>query len=394
VRDLQHFGEEGGVVPAIDLAATSTFLDPSDMEKTFLGEKEGCYLYSRHSNPTTTMFAQKMAAFEGTEAALGTASGMAAIASVLEQILVSGDEVISSLTVYGGTYALFKNIFPRQGIKVHFVDTNDLQAVEKLVNRNTRVIYTETLSNPLLRVADIAALSAIAKSHDLKLIVDNTFAVGLVNPVRWGADVVVHSCTKFISGASDMIAGAICGTHDFIRSLIDVNSGVAMLKGPVLDSKLAHELYLRLDHLPLRIAAHSRSAQYLAEKFEQNEVPVIYPGLKSHPHHEKLKSVLNHDFGFGGMMAIETPSAELAMQLAAQLQQNKFGLYAVSLGFSRTLLTVPAVTTSSEISEEDQRTMRLNKGLLRMSIGYTGADTVMFERFMSAYQKVLPRTGL
>ena len=122
IRDLQHFGEEGGVVPAIDLAVTSTFLNPKDMEQTFLGEKEGCYLYSRHSNPTVNMFSAKMAAFENTEAALGVASGMSAISSVIEQLMPEGGEIVSSLTVYGGTYALFKNIFPRQGIYTHFVD--------------------------------------------------------------------------------------------------------------------------------------------------------------------------------------------------------------------------------------------------------------------------------
>lgn len=389
IRDLQHFGEEGGVIPGIEMAVTSTFLDPQDMEKTFLGEKEGCYLYSRHSNPTVNMFSEKMAAFENTEAALGVASGMAAISSVIEQIMpADGGEIVSSLTVYGGTYALFKNIYPRQGIHTKFVDIADLAAVEKAITPKTKIIYTETISNPLLKLSPLVELSKLAKKYNLKLVVDNTFAPCLVTPADLGADVVIHSCTKYISGSSDMIAGAICGTREFISSLIDVNTGLVMLKGPTMDSRTAHELYMRLDHLPIRIQAHSASAYYLASNLEKNGLKVIYPGLKSHPQFADYQKILNPEFGAGGMVAIEMESAEQAMQLAQALQNIKFGLYAVSLGFSRTLMTVPAVTTSSEISANDQALMNLKKGLLRLSIGYVGQDEVMLERFLTAYKAI------
>ena len=388
IRDLQHFGEEGGVIPAIDLAVTSTFLNPHDMEKTFAGEMQGCYLYSRHSNPTVNMFSEKMAALEGTEAALGVASGMSAISSTVEQLMGDGGEIVSSLTVYGGTYALFKNIFPRQGIKTNFVDITDLASVEKAITSKTKILYTETISNPLLKLSPIAELSKIAKKYNLQLVVDNTFAPCMVNPAEHGADVVIHSCTKYISGSSDMIAGAICGTRAFISSLIDVNTGLVMLKGPVMDAKSAHELYMRLDHLPIRIKAHAESALYLASALEKNGVRVIYPGLKSHPQHALYQQMINSEFGFGGMMAVEMDSAEQAMELAQTLQSNKFGLYAVSLGFSRTLMTVPAITTSSEISAEDQSLMNLKKGLLRLSIGYVGQDEIMLDRFMLAYRSV------
>lgn len=388
IRDLQNFGEEGGVVPAIELASTSTFLNPKDMEKTFLGEKEGCYLYSRHSNPTVNMFAAKMAALEKTEAALGVSSGMAAISSAIEQIMPEGGEIISSLTVYGGTYALFKNIFPKQGIHTKFVDIENSDAIEKAITSKTKILYTESISNPLLKLSSLTQLSVLAKKYNLKFIVDNTFAPCLITPSEHGADVVIHSCTKYISGSSDMIAGAICGTQEFISQLIDVNSGVVMLKGPVMDPRIAHELYMRLDHLPIRMKAHSDSALFLASSLEKNNVPVIYPGLKSHNQYLEYQKILNKDFGFGGMLAIETESAEKAMQLAQALQNIKFGLYAVSLGFSRTLMTVPAVTTSSEICAEDQIKMNLKKGLLRLSVGYIGQDEIMFERFMTAYHEV------
>ncbi len=388
IRDLQHFGEEGGVVPAIDLAVTSTFLNPKDMEQTFLGEKEGCYLYSRHSNPTVNMFSAKMAALENTEAALGVASGMSAISSVIEQLMPDGGEIVSSLTVYGGTYALFKNIFPRQGIHTKFVDIEDLSAVEKAITAKTKILYTESISNPLLKLSMLPALAALAKKHHLKFIVDNTFAACLLTPAEHGADVVIHSCTKYISGSADMIAGVICGSQELIAQLINVNTGVVMLKGPVMDSRSAHELYMRLDHLPIRMKAHSDSALSLAQSLEKKGVSVIYPGLESHSQHAAYKELLHTEFGFGGMMAIETNSAEKAMQLAQALQNIKFGLYAVSLGFSRTLMTVPAITTSSEISSEDQVKMKLSKGLLRLSIGYVGQDEIMLERFMAAYKNI------
>lgn len=389
IRDLQHFGEEGGVVPVIDLAATATFLNPKDMEQTFLGEKEGCYLYSRHSNPTVNMFSQKMAALENTEAALGVASGMSAISCALEQLMgADGGEIISSLTVYGGTYALFKNIFPRQNIKVNFVDIEDTSAIEKLINSKTKILYAETISNPLLKLADIKKLSQIAKKHNLKLVIDNTFAPCMVTPADLGADVVVHSCTKFISGSSDMIAGAICATREFIANLIDVNTGIVMLKGPIMDARIAHELYMRIDHLPIRVRAHSEAAKYLAENLYKNNIPVIYPGLKTHPQHSDYQKNLNTGYGFGGMLAIEMESAEKAMLLAQALQNEKFGLYAVSLGFSRTLMTVPAITTSSEITPEDQKKMQLSKGLLRLSVGYTGDQNTMLDRFLKVYKMI------
>lgn len=411
IRDVQHFGEEGGVVPDINMAATSTFLNPEDMVKTFHGEKKGCYLYSRHSNPTVNMFSAKMAAIENSEAALGVSSGMAAISSTIEQIMAetnikncknsagqkinsgkgsqeAGGEIVSSLTVYGGTYALFKNIFPRQGIHTKFVNINNLNEVEAAITPRTKLIYTETMSNPLLNISDIQKLSALCKKKKIKLVVDNTFSPLIVSPIKWGADVVIHSCTKFISGSGDMIAGVICASSEFITSLIDVNSGVVMLKGPTMDARIAHELYLRLDHLPIRIKAHSEAAQFFAAAIEAAGVPTVYPGLKSHPHHSLLREMMNPEFGFGSMIAIDLVDPHRAMRLAQKLQEEKFGLYAVSLGFSRTLMSCPSVSTSSEVTEEDQKLMNLSPGLLRLSIGFTGDNKIMLERFLKCWRSL------
>lgn len=389
IRDIQHFGEEGGVVPVIDVAATATFLNPEDMEKVFHGELAGCYLYSRHSNPTVTLFAKKLAAMEGMEAALGVASGMAAIDAAIEQLMPDGGHVVSARTVYGGTYALFKNILPRRGIDVSFVEIEDLAAVEHAITPRTKVIYTETMSNPLLRIADLEKLGKLCRSRGIRLVVDNTFTPVLISPARFGADVVVYSCTKYISGASDLIAGAIVGSADFIASLVDLNHGVVMLTGPVMDARVAHELYLRLDHLPLRMTAHSASAAFLAKSLEKEGIKVIYPGLESHNQSQLFKSLLNPGYGSGGMIVVDCHTPEKAMTLAARLQQEKFGLYAVSLGFSRTLMSCPAISTSSEIPEEEQRKMGLSPGLLRMSIGFTGDDHEMLRRFLSCYRAVM-----
>lgn len=392
IRDIQHFGEEGGVVPVIDVASTSTFLDPRDMERTFMGELQGCYLYSRHSNPTVNIFGQKMAALEGAQAALGVASGMAAIACTVDQIFrnegVKSGHLITSRTVYGGTYALFKNILPSRGIEVSFKEITDLKAIEAAIRPDTKMIYAETLSNPLLSVSDIKGLSTLCKKYNLKLVIDNTFAPMLVQPLKLGADVVIHSCTKYISGSSDFIAGAIAGSQNFINSLIDVNTGSVMLTGPVMDPRVAHELYLRLDHLELRMKAHSAMAMFLATHMQKEKLPVIYPGLKNHPQYDLMSNMINKDTGFGGILTLECASAEQARLLATKLQDEKFGLYAVSLGFSRTLMSCSAKSTSSEIPEEEQKEIGLSQGLLRFSIGYTGDPEVMWERFIRCYRQI------
>lgn len=394
LRDVQHFGEEGGVVPAIDPAVTSTFLNPDDMERVFRGELQGCYLYSRHSNPTVMAFGKKLAAMEGMPQAFGVSSGMAAISSALLQLLMGGGHILCSRTVYGGTWALLNNVFPRLGIQTTFVDPMDMEQWRQAIRPDSKVIFTETLSNPLLAAPDLKALSALAKEHSLKLVVDNTFTPALIAPGQLGADVVVYSCTKYISGSSDLIAGAIVSSEEFIGELMDVNQGVVMLQGPVMDARIAYELYTRLDHLPLRMKAHSQAAQHLAERLVEAQVEgLIYPGLKTHPQHELLKSMLHPEYGFGGMMTLDLGSLDRALYLARRLQEEKFGLFAVSLGFTRTLMSCPAASTSSEIPQEEQKAMGLSPGLLRLSLGLCGNHEVMSERFLKCYKETFTNSA-
>lgn len=391
IRDVQHFGEEGGVVPVIDHSSTSTFLNTFDMEKVFQGELQGCYLYSRHSNPTVMAFSQKLAAMEYTEAAFGVASGMAAISCTVEQLLLNGGHMVSSNTIYGGTWALFKNILSkRPNISISFVDPDNAEAFQAAIRPDTKLIYTETMSNPLLAISDISSLSKVAKKNNIPLVVDNTFTPVLVSPKQWGADIIVYSCTKYISGSSDLIAGAICASQDFISQLIDVNSGVAMLYGPVMDPNIAYQLYSRLDHLPLRMLAHSKAAKILVDKMLEAGIKnIYYPGLPEHPQHNLFKKIrVSKDYAYGGMITLDCGSLKKATALAQLLQERKFGLFAVSLGFSRTLLSCPSASTSSEIPEEEQKKIGLKPGLLRMSIGLTGDDEVLAERFINCYNKV------
>jgi methionine-gamma-lyase len=235
IQDLLQFGEFGGVNPSITDSSTYTFLEANTMEETFHGEHEGCFLYSRHWNPSNKYLADALAAMEGTESAWITSSGMAAITCTILQTCNSGDHLITSVTTYGGTYAFFKNYLPKFNIEVSFVDITDLDAVRKAIRANTKMIYTESITNPLLQVSDIPSLAGIANQHGLLLVVDNTFAPMILTPALLGAHITVYSLTKFINGKNDCVAGAICGSGDFIDSLSNVNTGTAMLLGPVLD---------------------------------------------------------------------------------------------------------------------------------------------------------------
>ena len=374
----REFGEHGGVAPSIERSSTFTVMEPGMMPEIFAGrrapDREGCYLYSRHFNPTVDVLDRYLAAMEGTEFAVGTASGMAAIACPILQLCQSGDHVVASGCVYGGTYALLSQFLPRHGIETSFVNPSDLDAFAAAIRPSTRVIYTETMGNPTLAVANIRALAELAEAHGITLIIDNTFAPLLISPARHGAHIVVHSMTKFINGASDLLAGCICCSRDFGHALYDLHSSAVMLLGPTMDARVAFDIIQRLPHLPVRFREHSRRAEAIAERLEAIGLPVLYPGLKSHPDHELFASLINPGYGHGGILAIDCGSPERANELLAVLQnEQNFGLIAVSLGYFDSLMSASSVSTSSEISAEEQREMGLSPGLLRISVGITGS---------------------
>ena len=369
IQDLQYFGEFGGVNPSISDSSTYTFLSAKTMFDTFEGNMEGCYLYSRHSSPSNLYLDQALAAMEGTEAANVSASGMGAITPTLLQLCGAGDHIVSSRTIYGGTYAFLKNFTTRLGIETTFVDITKLEVVEAAITAKTKVLYCETVSNPLLEVADIAGLSAIAKKHNLTLVVDNTFSPLSVSPARLGADIVIHSLTKYINGSSDTVGGVTCASREFINSLKNVNTGASMLLGPTMDSLRSASVMKNLRTLHIRMKQHSYNAQYLAERFEKDGLKTVYPGLASHPSHQLYKNMINPEYGFGGMMTIDVGNLATANALMELMQERNLGYLAVSLGFYKTLFSAPGTSTSSEIPLEEQSEMGLTDGLIRFSIG-------------------------
>ena len=369
IQDLQYFGEFGGVNPSISDSSTYTFISAKTMLDTFEGNTDGCYLYSRHSTPSNLYLGEALAAMEGTEAANVASSGMGAITPTILQICGHGDHVVSSRTIYGGTYAFLKNFTPRMGIETTFVDITKLRAVEAAITATTKIIYCESVSNPLLEVADIKALSVLAKKYNLKLIVDNTFSPLSISPAQLGADIVIHSLTKFINGSSDSMGGVVCGTSEFVNSLKSVIDGASMLLGASMDSLRSSSILKNMRTLHIRIKQHSMNAAFLANKFEKEGLKTVYPGLESHPSHALFKTMMNADYGFGGMLTVDAGSLEKANALMEVMQEKNIGYLAVSLGFYKTLFSAPGTSTSSEIPEDERKEMGLSEGLIRFSIG-------------------------
>ncbi len=391
----REFGEHGGVAPSVERSSTFTVMESGTMPEIFTGlrgpEQGGCFLYSRHFNPTVDVLARYLAAIEGTEYAVCTASGMGAISSALSQLCHQGDHIVASEVVYGGTHALLEELFPQFGIETTFVKPWDTASFEAAIRPETKVIYTEVLGNPTLRVADIRALAELAHSRGIKLVVDNTFTPMVMSPIQLGADVVVYSLTKFINGASDIVGGAICGSKQFCYDLMDLHTGRAMLLGPTMDPRVAFDVVQRLPHLALRMREHSRRALAMAEHLEKLGAPVSYPGLPHHPEHERFKSQYNADFGFSGMLTVDCGNVERANHTMNLLQNEEdFGYIAVSLGYFDTLISCSGSSTSSEINPEKQAGMGLSPGLLRIAIGYTG----VLEDRIGQIERVLRKVGL
>jgi methionine-gamma-lyase len=384
-RARHEFGEHGGVNLSIEASTTFTVLAANMMPRIFHGEggpfsnpggsTGGCYLYGRHFNPTVFTFGRLLAAMECTEAGYAASSGIGAIASTLLQLCRQGDRIVAGNTIYGGTFALLKDFLPaRTGIDTTFVAVSDHAAVQQAMQRTgARVLYVESIANPTLEVADLPALARIAHAAKAVLVVDNTFSPLLLTPARHGADIVVHSVTKFLSGASDVIAGAVCASRDFIASMMDLHTGALMLLGPTMDPKIAHELTLRLPHLGIRMQEHGVRALAYARHLRELGAPVVYPGLSDHPQHALMARLCNQGYGYGGLLTVDLGTIERANRFMEILQnEHMFGYMAVSLGYFDTLMSCSGSSTSSELSEAEQRAAGIKPGLVRMSVGITG----------------------
>ncbi|XP_057966787.1 methionine gamma-lyase [Malania oleifera] len=388
-----EFGEHGGVNMSIEASATFTVMEPETMRRMFSGElgaDRDFFIYSRHFNPTVLNLGRLMAAMEGTEAAYCTASGMSAISSVLLQLCSAGGHVVASQALYGGTHALLTHFLPRAcGITTSFVNVTNLEAVRAaIVEGKTQVLYFETMANPSLTVADVPELCRIAHDKGVKVVVDNTFAPMVLSPARLGADVVVHSISKYISGGADIIAGAVCGPASLVNSMMDLQQGALMLLGPTMNAKVAFELSERIPHLGLRMKEHCHRALVFAQRMQKLGLKVIYPGLEAHPQHQILKAIANKEYGFGGILCVDMETEDRANRLMNHLQNcTQFGFMAVSLGYHETLMSCSGSSTSSELNAEEQRLAGISPGLVRMSIGYTGT----LEQRWSQFEKALSR---
>ncbi len=389
-----EFGEHGGVNMSVEASTTFTVLHSGTMPEIFGGKKGpdqgGCYLYGRHFNPTVYNLGKQLAALEGTEAAYCTASGMSAISATLMQLCNTGEHIVSSNTVYGGTYALMHDLLPlKAGITTTLVDIADLKAVEGAITDRTRVLYAESMSNPTLRIADIPRLAKIARKYGIKLVVDNTFSPLILSPKKLGADIVIHSMTKFISGASDYIAGAVCGDAEFIQQLMDLHTGTLMILGPTMDPQVAFNISLRIPHLPLRMTEHSRRTKIFAERLFDMGLSVTYPGLKAHPDHALMTELFCPDYGYGGVLGLDMGTEARANELLDLLQNKfQFGFVAVSLGYFDTLMSCSGSSTSSELTDEDKASASIPAGLVRISVGYTGTIEQRWKQLQGALNQV------
>jgi methionine-gamma-lyase len=266
------------------------------------------------------------------------------------------------------------------------VDITNLEQVKTAMQPNTKVIYTESVTNPLLQVSDIPELAKIAREHGAKLMVDNTFTPMIMTPALHGADIVVYSMTKFINGKNDCVAGAICASEEFINNLSNVNDGTAMLLGPVLDSLRSSGILKNLHTLHLRMKQHSRNAMFLAENLSETKLNLIYPGLKNHPQHELHKKLMNAEFGFGGLLAIDLKTHKKANRFMRKMQDAGVGYLAVSLGYFKTLFSCSGHSTSSEVPREIQNQMGLSDGLVRFSVGLDDNMEEILEKIKGCLQ--------
>jgi methionine-gamma-lyase len=375
-------GETGALVSPLYLTSTYVWT-PEKMERYLAGDKEGIFTYGRSRNPTQNMFQTKIATLEGGEAALATGSGMAAISLALLGTLHAGDHMISSGTVYGGTYALMTKIFEEMNIEVTFVSGDDKAEMEAALRPNTKIVYLEAMLNPTIRLNDIPMMLKFAKDNNLMSIVDNTFPTPyLFRPLEHGADLVVHSTTKYINGHGDHVGGIIVGGAEYIEKL---RSSIYQELGPV-PSPFACWLGLRgAKTLHLRMRQHCESAMTLAKWLMAHPkvVDVSYPGLENHPQHELAKSIFTGK-GFGGLVSFTIDGGIPEAQKV--INELHMAQYCVSLGDLDTLVQHPATMTHGKIEPDERARMGIPDGMIRISVGIENVEDIIAD-FEQALEK-------
>jgi O-acetylhomoserine/O-acetylserine sulfhydrylase-like pyridoxal-dependent enzyme len=357
--------EGNSIVVPLHQSVAYPFENVQQGADAYAAAREGLFCYGRWDNPTVDVFERRIAMLEGGGAAMATSSGMSAIMLISHHLCQSGDEIVSSNRVYGGTFVLFDAGLSKMGIKVHWVNKpSDIDSWEQAITRNTKFLYVESPSNPSLHVADIAALAKLAHSKNIPLIVDNTISTpALQNPLQMGADILVHSTTKFISGNATNLGGCIIGTKEIID---DIRKSSMRYMGPCMSPFNAWLLLMSLETLSLRMEKHSSNALALAEFLETHPkvTSVNYPGLQNHPNFELAMKQLKACSAL--MSFIVDGTYEDAVKIMESLN---LCIHATHLGTSKTLITHPASTTHVSLGEEELRKAGIPPNMIRISVG-------------------------
>jgi methionine-gamma-lyase len=365
----EKFEQSGPVGTAISRTSSFTFSSSEEMKRWAEG-KSSAYMYSRYANPTLAVAEEKVARLEGAEAAVVTASGMAAISSALLSVLKAGDEVIATRALYGGSYRLMRDIFPRMGIVVRHVDT-DLSGIERLVNPRTKALYVETPTNPTLRLVDARKAAAFAKEWDLISLIDNTFASPVLQkPIEFGFDLVMHSATKYLAGHSDVIAGVVAGR----KSLIQKVREMVIYLGGSMDPEAAFLLIRGMKTLEVRMKTQCETAMRVAKFLEKHPkvARVHFPGLPSHPDYKLAKKQMK---GFGAMLAFDLKGGLVAARRFCD--RTRVFLLAASLGGVESLVLLPAYSSHYRMNEKELRASGIAPGTVRVSVGLESPDDLI-----------------
>ena len=365
--------EKSGIplLPPIYQNSTFRFTTAAECAEAFRDEESG-YVHTRWGNPTQEVLEKKLAVLEAGEAALATASGMGAVSTALLTALANGGHVVAMENLYSATFQILNEELPRFGIETTFVNATDTTQIERAIRTDTKVLYLESPTNPLLKLIDLRTAAEIAKAHRVTSIIDNTFATPCgQQPIALGIDVVVHSMTKYLSGSGAVIAGAIIGQKEFVTR---AKEGALRNFGAVISPFNAWLTLHGLTTLPLRFARHCENAARIAAFLESHPAVawVRYPGLSSHPQHKLAKHQME---AFGGMITLELKGGQTAGEhLVDRLQLCSL---AVSLGDVRTLVCHPASTTHSHVPAEIRQQIGVTDGLVRISVGLEDADDII-----------------
>lgn len=357
---------------SVPLYLTSSFVfeDAEDMRASFTEEKQR-NIYSRFTNPNTSEFVEKICKMEGAEAGYAFATGMAAIYSTFAALLESGDHIVSVGSVFGSTHTLFTKYFPKWNITTSYFDINKPETIEDFIQPNTKILFAESPTNPAVDIIDLELLGQIAKKHNLILIIDNCFATPyLQNPIAFGADLVVHSATKLIDGQGRVLGGITVGREELIREIYLFSRNT----GPALSPFNAWVLSKSLETLPVRVEKHCENALKVAEFLENhpNVKQVKYPFLKSHPQYEIVKKQMRLG---GNIVAFEIKGGiEAGRKFLDRIQLCSLS---ANLGDTRTIVTHPASTTHSKLSEEERLAVSITDGLVRVSVGLETVQDVI-----------------